>query len=362
MFLRAGLAAVVCMTAALASIWTSAEGDGGAATDAPINGPAELSIAPNGDLYITAMMEKRVRIVSAKTGLIHTYAGNGNDCCFREGAKASSTSWFGPKGTALDASGNLYIIDTSSQVRRVDATTRVATTVVAELDGEDADKPGTAPALPQFESANGLAFDKNGDLYISGSGAIYKLSSGAVSVFAGTEVRGFSGDGLTADHAQFHDPEGIALDPAGNLLVADYTNCRVRRIDAASHTVSTIVGTGVCETKGDGGKAVDAAINYPDSIAVDRQGNIFVTGYPPGCVRRIDARTGVIRSLRGTCDHAWYKPPSEFQEPSGLAVDAEGNLYVSEFSLNVVLRVDAKTGKIRSYAGNGSPHRVDVQL
>jgi sugar lactone lactonase YvrE len=335
-------------------------GDGGPATEACINGPSAISIDENGNLYIAEMVGRRVRMVNAKTGAIKTVAGSGQECCFEEGKTAILTTLFSPTATAVDRRGeHLYIVDISSHVRVVDLRTGIATTVAADLDGMGADKSGRAQPLPRFEQAKGVALAPPASLYVVGSfsGKIYKVSYSAVTEFAGIGGHGFAGDGQTAHRAQFNWPMGIAFNSSGDFFIADYENCRIRKIDGTG-LVSTIAGTGQCNSGGDGGKAIAAMINHPSAIAVDRHGNVYFNDAAPACVRRIDSKTSLISSVPGTCE----SKPGHNGGPSGLAVDKEGNLYITEFGSNVVRRVDVKTGAVSTVAGNGLPDRFDVQM
>jgi sugar lactone lactonase YvrE len=232
------LVSVVLLTAFRPpSIKRPENGDGGPATSAPINGPTAISIDQNGNVYVVELVGRTVRKIVAKTGLIETIAGNGKDCCFEEGKGAASTALFAPIQVAVDRNGDVYVADTSSHIRLVHATTGIATTVISELEGMDADKPGVAPSLPKYEHVDGLAFDSLGTLYIAGSahGKIYTVSHGVISEFAGFGGHGYTGDGKTAREAQFNFPMGIAFGPTGDLLIADYENCRIRKVDKASN-------------------------------------------------------------------------------------------------------------------------------
>ena len=202
----------------------------------------------------------------------------------------------------------------------------------------------------------GLAVHPSGTLYVVGSshGQIYGVFHGVITVFAGVGERGYAGDGKPAREAKFNWPMEIALGPALDFYIADYENCRIRRIDFAPGIVSTVAGTGQCDTSGDGGKASAAAINHPTAVAVGGEGNIYFNDQSHACIRRIDVSTLLIRSVPNTCDIKSGKS----EAPSGLAVDHQGNLYMSYFSSNVVRRVDAKTGVSKIVAGNGLPARI----
>jgi DNA-binding beta-propeller fold protein YncE len=338
----------------------SANGDGGPAIEATINGPSAISVDKSGNLYILELLASRVRMVDAKTGVIQTIAGNGLECCFEESKDARSSAFFGPDSIAIDHDGDIYVAEVLAHIRRIAATTGIGTTVVSTLVGKGADKPGIAPSLPTYERVEGLAIDATDTLYVAGgsSGKIYTISHGVVSVFAGVGGHGFKGDGKPASEAQFNWPMGIAFDPAGDLIIADYENCRIRRIDKVSNLVSTIAGTGECRSGSSGGRGTETPIDRPSNVAVDSTGNIYFNDASPACVRKIDAKTMSISSVPGTCEPKAGKTG----RPSGLAVDKEGNLFVSEIGSNVVLRIDAKTGAVTTVAGNGLPDRIDIML
>lgn len=349
---------VISLTAASAGNPKAENGDGGPATQASINGPDGISIDEKGNLYIAEMEGRRVRKVDGKTGVINTVAGSDGECCSETGKLATSTTLFAPIATAVDAKGNVYITEISARIRRVDAATGIATIEISELTGDYADKPGVAPSLPTYEQVKGLAISPSGVLYITGSshGKIYTLSGGVVSVFAGIGGHGFAGDGKSPAEAQFNWPMGIAFDPAGRLFIADFENCRIRKVEFG--LVSTIAGNGICGSTGDGGQAIAAKVDHPTALAVDREGSVYFNAPAPNCVRRIDAKTSLIRSVPGTCE----TKAGTTEGPSGLAVDTEGNLYITLFGTNVVRRVDAKTGRVTTVAGNGLPERADALL
>jgi DNA-binding beta-propeller fold protein YncE len=351
------LIAVLQMAASAQSL-KSENGDGGPAVAASINGPSGISIDAKGNVYIAEMMGRRVREVNAKAGLISTVDGNGAECCFKEGMSANSNALFAPVATAVDFKGNIYIADISAHVRRVDVTNGTSTTVISDASGDHGDKPDIALSLPAHEQVKGLAVDPSGVLYISGSshGRIYIVANGVVSVFAGIGGHGFAGDGKNPKDAQFNWPMNIALDSSGALFVADYENCRIRKIQFG--LVSTIAGTGKCGLSGDGGRAIDATVDHPSAVAVDGDGNVYFNAPAPSCVRRIDGKTTLITNVSGTCE----TKDGLTEGPSGLALDSKGNLYVTEFGTNVVRKVDAKTGKVTIFAGNGLPNRADALL
>ena len=227
-----GISVIMISFAGASNNLKAENGDGGPATEASINGPDGISIDSDGNVYIAEMMGRRVRRVDAKTGLISTIAGNGAYCCFQEGKSATANTLFSPIAIAVDSRADIYIADTSSHVRRVDATTGIVTTVISERTGDYPGKPGIAPSLPGYEQVKGLAVDSSGVLYISGSsrGRIYTVADGVVSVFGGIGGHGYAGDGKSPKEAQFSWPMDIAFAPDDALVIADYENCRIRKV------------------------------------------------------------------------------------------------------------------------------------
>jgi hypothetical protein len=175
--------------------------------------------------------------------------------------------------------------------------------------------------------------------------------------------RGFSGDGGPGKDAAFKWPQGLAIDMQGNIFVADTENCRLRRIDAETGTITTISGGATCDSSGDGQPARLAFVKYPRALAVDSHGNVFLS---EGCrVRRIDSK-GIITTYAGTgvCGFSGdgELATNAMLGAAGLAVDDRGNLYISDYSLNRIRCVDGQSHRINTFAGNGEPFRVDVLM
>jgi hypothetical protein len=206
-------------------------GDGGPATGASLNFPVGITLDASGNLYIGDQNNGRIRKVYAGTGIITTLAGNGSLAFAGDDGPATSASLNHPGGLALDASGNLYIADQDNfRVRRVAAATGIITTVagngnVSAGDGGPATNAGLVP--------RGVALDASGNLYVVDAvSRIRKVNTatGIITTVAGIGVHGFTGDGGPATSASFNDPQRIALDASGNLYIADHMNNRIRRV------------------------------------------------------------------------------------------------------------------------------------
>ena len=183
----------------------------------------------------------------------------------------------------------------------------------------------------------------------------------AMTTAVGTGAKGFAGDGGPASAALLNGPFDVAFDCAGNLYFSDTFNHRIRRVDAGTGTITTVAGNGQPGYAGDGGPAVRASLNEPYGIAIDRAGNIFVADRLNRRVRRIDAAQGTITTLAGTGEAAYsgdggLAARAGLAEPNGLALDAEErHLYIADVADHRVRIVDLSSGTIATFAGTGQP-------
>ena len=333
------------------------------ATDARLNFPTGMGVDASGDLFIADFRNSRVRRVDGATGVITTVAGTGISGFSGDGGPATDAQLNEPFGVAVDASGDLFIADTSNdRVRRVDAATGVITTVVGTgISGFSGDGGPTTDA--QLNEPFGVAVDASGDLFIADTSndrvRRVDAATGVITTVAGTGISGFSGDGGPATDAQLNEPFGVAVDASGDLFIADTSNDRVRRVDAATGVITTVAGTGISGFSGDGGQATDAQLNDPSGVAVDASGNLFIADTSNDRVRRVDSATGVITSVAGTGISGFSgdggpATDAQLNEPFGVAVDASGNLFIADTSNDRVRRVDGATGVITSVAGTGT--------
>ena len=198
----------------------------------------------------------------------------------------------------------------------------------------------------QFE---GIAVGSDGSLLIADGDCDRVLSvdlaTGLTSLFAGTGVAGFSGDGGPATAAMLPGPSALAVDGTGNVFIADKDNHRVRMVDPVSGLISTVAGTGVAGTTGDGGDGIAAQLNEPRGIAVDTAGNVFIGEDEGHVVRKVDAATGTISTVLGTgaagCDAPGGTGTSVAVEgPRSMVVDDDGDLLVGLAKCPAIIRVE----------------------
>jgi uncharacterized protein (TIGR03437 family) len=265
-------------------------GDGAAATSAYLNSPAGIAFDSKGNLYIADTVNNVIRKVAGAT--ISTYAGiagQGGGFAGDNGA-ATSANLNRPTAMAFDSADNMYIADTDgSYIRRVDAKTGIITTYVGISGGSS----GTAGKL---SSPNGLVLDSSGALYIadSGNNRLAKfVAPAAFSNFAGNLTSGFKGDGGQAISAQLAKPTGITMDAAGSIYFADTNNGRIRKI-TSDGIINTIAGKTGAGYTGDGGSAIQAALNFPRSVAVGSNGTIYIADTGNHAIRVLSPTYPVI--------------------------------------------------------------------
>lgn len=215
---------------------------------------------------------------------------------------ATSVPLLLPTGVAYDGAGNLYIAEAGAhRVRKVD--TQGMMTTVAGDGSQGYGGDGGAATAAQMDTPMGVAVDGGGNVYVcdSHNHRLRRVDavSGLMTTVAGTGVAGFAGDGGAATAAMLDLPVAVAVDGAGDVWVADAREHRVRRVDARTGVIGTVAGTGVEGFSGDGGLAVGAMLDAPSSLAVDAGGNVYVADAHNGRVRRVDARTGVISTVVG---------------------------------------------------------------
>jgi sugar lactone lactonase YvrE len=297
---------------------------------------------------------------------INTFAGNGVGGYDLDGVPATSAALDTPWDVTLDVVGNLYIADNlNNRIRKVDAKTDIITTVAGDgIAGYNGD--GESAVAAEVNYPYGVGTDAAGNLYISDSGN-YRIRrvdavTGIITTVAGNGTKGFSGDGGPATDAELAGNVGIALNQKGDLYFADVRNQRVRRVDAATGVITTVAGNGTDGYSGDGGPATAAELGAPWNVKLDTAGNLYISDVGDYCVRKVDASTSIITTVagngnQGNTGDGGPATSAEFLYPYGIALDVSGNLYIAEYGANVtsrVRRVDAVTGIITAFAGNGT--------
>jgi sugar lactone lactonase YvrE len=283
-------------------------GDGGTAVEAELDAPAGLAFGPDGSLYVADYDCNVVRRV-APDGTITTFAGFPDDDCAEpdppfaddadalwaryggDGGPATEAGLVGPHDVAVDPAGNVYI-------------------------------------------AEGLGIQITENVVVDSHRIRRVGSDGLIVTIAGTGQWGYSGDGRRALRAKLLTPSGVAIGPDGSIYIADTGNERIRRIDS-NGVITTVAGNGEATFSGDGGPATEAGLDWPEHVAVDAEGNLFVADNRNKRVRRID-RDGVITTFAGTGEAGYSGdggPPTEARlTPVSIAVAPDGTVYVADNS------------------------------
>ena len=319
-----------------------------------------MAVDGAGNLFIADRDNHRIRKVDA-AGVITTVAGTGERGFSGDGGPAIQAALFYPSAVAVDGAGNLFIVEWAPpRIRKVDAS-GVITTVAGT--GERGFSGDGGPAVDAgLNGPRGVAVDGAGNLFIAdeGSRRIRKVdAAGTITTIAGTGEFVFSGDGGPAIQAALNLPSGVAVDGAGNLFIADTGNHRIRKVDA-SGVISTVAGISF-GFGGDGGPAVDARLSDPSDVAVDGAGNLYIADRFNNRIRKVDA-SGVISTVAGSGGFGFGSfgfggdggpaTAARLNRPSGVAVDGAGNLFIADDDNNRIRKVDA-AGIITTVAGTG---------
>jgi hypothetical protein len=315
-------------------------GDGGVATSAELNVPSGTAVDSNGNLYIADQSNNRVRKVTP-AGVISTVAGNGAPGFSGDGGPATSAEMYSPSGVAVDGSGNLYITDAgNNRIRKVTVAGVISTVAGNGTQGYSGD--GGPATSAEFYDASSVALDNSGNFYFADmyNYRIRKVTpAGVISTVAGNGTYGFFGDGGPATSAELYDPAGVAVDPGGNLYIADSANSRIRKVTATG-VISTVAGNGMPVFSGDGGPATSAGFRGIYGVAVDSSGDLYVTD-----VDRIRKVTpgGIISTAAGTGAYGYSGDggPATGANLDAInsSVDSKGNFYIADNETNHIRKV-----------------------
>jgi uncharacterized protein (TIGR03437 family) len=321
-------------------------GDGGPVLNAKFSIPIYVAASPNDNILLADSGNFRIREIAG--GIVNTVAGTS----ILNGIPATTAFLNQPDGLVLDGKGGITIADTGdNQIRSVPSTQ-----IIANLYGNGARGDSTG----ELYFPRGLAYDSFGTLYIADqyNDRVVRLpGGGALNVLAGNGEQGYGGDGNESNQASLNNPSGVAVDAAGNVYIADQGNARVRMINL-NGTISTIAGNGNPIYLGDNGPAKSAQLD-PYDVALDNAGNLLVADYINSRIRKINLTTNVITTVAGigTPGHSGdngLATGAQLKFPTSMTVDSSGNLYIADNGNSVIRRVSASTGTITTIAGNGT--------
>ena len=309
----------------------------------------EITIDLLGNLLIIDRMNNRVRLVAVASGVITTLIGNGT-AYSGDGQVGNSVSLNYPFGLAVGPMGRVFVCDSRNhRVRRVPAPTPPSSSSSVMPSSSSTKRPvSVTPTRTASPTATASGTRSSSPSY----------APGIITTVAGTGAQGFSGDGGAATSAAMNQPIGVAFDTEGNMFIADLYNRRVRRTNAGTGVISTVAGTGVAGSSGDGGAATGASLNQPYNVAVDFEGNLLIVEYGGHLVRRVTTSTGTISTYAGTGVQGFggdggAATNARLNQPVHLAMHPTGSLLIADHSSHRVRRVDVGTGIITTVAGNG---------
>jgi sugar lactone lactonase YvrE len=279
-------------------------GDGGPAGQAKLNQPFDAAFDGSGNLFLSDTGNHRLRRVDARTGVISTVAGTGRPGFSGDGGPATAATLNEPYGVAVDDAGNVFFADRlNRRVRRVDGKSGIIETVAGTGEARHSGDAGPAAEAGLVEP-NDVALDRNGRLYIADVGAhrvrVVVLANGQIATLAGTGAAVTTGDGGPASDASFDGARAVQCAPDLRLYVVERQGHVVRVIDQRTGLISTVAGTGSAGYSGDDGPARDATFHGPKEIAVAGDGALYVVDTENHAVRRIDPVTGRLTTIAGT--------------------------------------------------------------
>ncbi len=314
----------------------SFSGDGGLAIAARLNAPYKIYLDAAGNIYVTDCGNHRVRKIN-ENGIITTIAGNGNKGFSGDGGLAIKAELEFPAGVCVDASGNVYISDLgNNRVRKVN-TSGIINTIAGSgaagygFGGYSGD--GGLAVSSTLNSPISMIVDAMGNIFIADTynHVIRKVdTNGIINTIAGTGFQGYSGDGGQATAAALNDPRDLTINAAGDLLIAEFGNNCIRKVNGAG-IITTIAGNGNPAYSGDGGPAINAELDRPIDVDVDAVSNIYITDTYNHCIRKIDTN-GIISTIAGTGAHGYsgdggLATAANFFWPSGMVYNND-KIYV----------------------------------
>jgi len=342
-------------------------GDGGPATTAELYSPEDIGVDASGNVYIADAINNLIRIVNT-SGTINTFAGNGYGAGVfsggysGDGGPATAAELYSPQDIALDASGNIYIADAGNNLIRMVNTSGIISTFAGNYNESGGYSGDGGPATAaQISSPYGIAADASGNIYIADTyNSLVRIvnTSGIISTFAGIASgaedetnAGYSGDGGPATAAELNYPWGVTVDASGNVYIADEQNNLIRIVNT-SGIINTFAGNydEGAGYSGDGGPATAAKFSYPTGVAVDASGNVYIADAGNNLIRGVNT-SGIINTLAGIASgaedetNAGYSgdggaaTAAELNYSTGIAVDASGSFYIADNGNDVIRKV-----------------------
>ena len=345
------------VTTVLGNGQRASNGDGGPATEASTLMPDAICVDVHGNLYVGEKYGFRVRRVDAETGIVTTIAGTGVPGMGEEGVKATETEVNSVEvGVWADPDGTVFYSDCGGRARRIDGETGIVTTVLGGTTVHD----GEVATNAHLGGPDGLCVGPDGHIYVADIWGqrirAIDPSTGIIRTVAGNGARAYGGDGGPATEAYLGNPNDVSVDAQGTLVIADTRHGHVRRVDADG-IIHNVAGAAFQWDKGDGGPALNANLVHVSSVAHDSDGNIYIGDSGVGRIRKVDARTGIIETvvgigLPGNSGEGGPATEARINGVSSITFDAAGSMYFADHDSHVIRRVDT-VGIIATLVGTG---------
>jgi sugar lactone lactonase YvrE len=319
--------------------------DSTAVIPALFSSPADVAVDAVGNLYVADYWYNRIQKISTN-GTVSTLAGTGNVGAINGLGKLASFNK--PSGLSVDAAGNVYVADAGNNLIRKIAPDGTVSTLAGTVVAVDTSN--TVTEQPLFSGPSGVAVDASGNVYVAdaGNNRICVVSpSGNTRTLTGNGNAG-SNNGA-GKNATFSNPTGVAVDGSGNVYVADMLNNLIRKV-APDGTTSTLAGNGNVGSKD--GLDTAARFYFPNSLAVDASGNVYVTDDINNLIRAITP-AGRVTTLAGNGQAGSQNglgTQASFNDPAGISINALGNLYVADANNNLIRKI-TPGGVVTTVAG-----------
>jgi DNA-binding beta-propeller fold protein YncE len=324
------------------------DGDGGPAAKALLNGPFDVCFDPFGNLFFSDTFNNRVRKVDGRTGIITTIAGNGIKGYSGDGGPATAAALNEPYGIVADRMGNIFVADRlNRRVRRISAASGLISTIAGTGEAAYTGDNGQANRAGLVEP-NGLAFTLRGTaLYITDVAdnrvRVVNLSSGRIGTVAGTGAPEHSGDGGLAIRAGTFGARAVKVGLDGMVYVLERQGSSLRAIEPVSGIITTIAGTTARGYSGDGGPALEAVFDAPKEMAVDEDGALLIVDTENHAIRRLGLATGIVTHFAGGHQGAdGDGGPAEragLDRPHGAVVGPDGAVYIGDTNNHRIRKV-----------------------
>lgn len=330
-------------------------GDGEKADAAQLNGPGGLAIDNNDNVFIAEIHNNIIRRIDTKTKIITTAAGCGLKGFDGDGGLAVYAKLNGPEGVFVDRYENIYIADTCNQrIRKVDAQTGIICTIAGTGEaGYNYDDIKACNSMLNYPA--GVVADSKGNVYFNDykNNRVRKVdSNGIISTYAGTGIHGYSGDGEPADRAQINDVYGLGIDKFDNIYIMDSLNFAVRKVDAATRIISTVIGKGepgpIAEFESISNSFLGRTVHdkgtigmeAPHAVEIDSEGNIFIADTGTYRIRMADTKQDLVYTIAGNGEKGCSGDNGYALDACigvhGLRMDSKNNLYFVDFHNHVV--------------------------